>query len=140
MIYYAFKQLCQVLSVEHYRIAYFAYVQGSLFQKGILVWEDASSTVLESLVIFQKAIIKFIFDKTMRYFSKIIFSSFNNILQLYLKTPLMQIKIKCLWNMYICTSVQDKRQASFVFQSYQILFKDQIFQFTIFCNLISKPL
>jgi hypothetical protein len=90
---YAFSQLGRVLTVEHCRSAYFAYVQ-SLLQYGILAWGAGSASVLEPLAVTQRTIIKKILGKDQRYPSFLLFQNFPvlSIRKLFVKTLLIYIK------------------------------------------------
>lgn len=90
---YAFSQLSQVLSVEHCRTVYCAYVQ-SLLEYGVLVWGGLSSTALEPLAVTQRSIIKTILKKNSRYPTDLLFQDFPvlNIRQLFIKNMLLFVR------------------------------------------------
>ncbi len=90
---YAFSQLGRVLTVDHCRTAYFAYVQ-SLIEYGIVAWGGASPSVLEPLAVAQRSLIKVLLKKDRRYPSTLLFQEFKvlNIRQLFVKTLLIFIR------------------------------------------------
>jgi hypothetical protein len=90
---YAFSQLGRVLSVDHCRSAYYSYAQ-SILQYGILVWGGVSTAVLEPLAVTQRALIKTILKKPVRYPTEELFLEFRvyNVRQLYIKTLVLFIR------------------------------------------------
>jgi hypothetical protein len=83
---YAFGQMGRVMTVAQCRSVYCAYVQ-SLLEYGILAWGGSASTILKPLAVSQKAIMKKILKKSVRYPTHILFQDFPvlNIKQLYVK-------------------------------------------------------
>jgi len=90
---YAFRQLREVLTVDHCRRVYYAYIQSTL-QYGILAWGGASTSVLEPLFVTQKSIIKIINRLNLRFPSELLFVNFRvlSIRQLFIKNLLIYIK------------------------------------------------
>nr|QQJ42582.1 chitinase 6-2 [Sogatella furcifera] len=60
------EELACVLAVDQCRSVYFAFVQ-SLLQYGIVAWGGASAAVLEPLAVTQRALMKIILKKPVRY-------------------------------------------------------------------------
>jgi hypothetical protein len=71
-IIYAFGQLRQVLTVEHCRSVYYAYML-SVMQYGILASDGASTSMMEPLAVTQRSNIKTILNRNIRYPSNSLF-------------------------------------------------------------------
>jgi hypothetical protein len=83
---YIFYQLGSILSKEDLRITYFAYVQ-SLLIGGIIVWGGANKTIIQSLEVTQKSIIKAAMHKNRLFPTNELYHVFDvlSIRQLYVK-------------------------------------------------------
>jgi hypothetical protein len=86
---YVFHVLSRVLNTSDLKKTYFAYVQ-SVLQYGIIAWGGTYKTLLDPLVVTQKAIMKTALRKTQRYPSELIFDEFQvlDIRQLFIRTTL----------------------------------------------------
>jgi hypothetical protein len=87
---YVFHQLSNILNEKEIRSVYFSYVQ-SLLQYGILIWGGASKTLVESLFVVQKLIIKAAFKLHIQFPTDLLFeqTKFLSFRQLYIKSVLM---------------------------------------------------
>jgi hypothetical protein len=89
---FAFYQLRQILDVKETRIAYFSYVQ-SLIEGGIIAWGGAYRTILQPIMVTQKAIIKAALGRGRRYPSDALFTEMHvlDIRQLFIRILAMHI-------------------------------------------------
>jgi hypothetical protein len=89
---YVFTQLNQILNENEIKTVYFSFAQSNLLY-GILVWGGANKTLIESLFIIQKLIIKSAFNKHRRYSTELLFreTKLLSLRQLYIKTILIFI-------------------------------------------------
>lgn len=89
---FAFKELSYVLNKKEMKIAYYAYVQ-SLLSFGIIAWGGAYKTIMNSLSITQKMIIKVAFKKNRRFATDLLFQETQllTIRQIFVKVLLIHI-------------------------------------------------
>lgn len=88
---YKFKQLKQILNIQHLKVVYKALVE-SILRYGIIGWGGVGVTHIKQLEVIQKRIIKIIYNKKARYPTDLLFQESNlfNIRQIYCYTSLIQ--------------------------------------------------
>ena len=86
---YVFNQLRNILNVKELLTTYYAYVQ-SILEGGIIAWGGAYKSIIEPLVITQKAIMKAALGRRRRYSTDLLFDEFRvlDIRQLFIKNVL----------------------------------------------------
>jgi hypothetical protein len=89
---YIFYQLGHILNNKELKMLYYAYVQ-SIILHGILVWGGTLRSVLQPLIITQKAVLKAGLGRSRRYPTNLLFSEMDvlNPRQLFLKTIIVYL-------------------------------------------------
>lgn len=87
---YVFFQMSHILNKQEIRQVYHAYVQ-SILQFGIIAWGGAGNSVIEPILITQKALLKAALMKPRRYSTELLFAEMEvlDVRGLYIKSILL---------------------------------------------------